>query len=640
MLASKTRIGVQCREYAEWNSLRKCVEVSSSGRLRFDSDANLSSNFAVPIAVIDGPYDHAALSEVLPRSPIRIVESGCAVNPNDACVHGTFIVGMLGARRDAIIPGLCPDSPLLHIPIFPDGAEPKTNVSSLARAICSAVGAGARLINLSLAIVGDERQHNRELSAALDLAYAKGVVILVSAGNQGRRASGQLLSHPATIPVAAVDQSGRLLSDSNFGSLIAQRGIAAVGHNVKGYSPNRTLTTMSGSSVATAMATGIVAKVWSSVPQTHGKLILEALRRLGPRSVSVPALLRPSRLIATLNQFMERKNNYDHMDQTGAVYTLPLHGGPKMDDQIALASRDTEPTEQFRPIVAPSQGATSGCGCSACTSSTSAPSQFIYVLGTVDVCFADQSVSEELESVARTARVTQGENEPLRTFCHRALMMEAGHLRARYIARQICWILRVEGQAAYYLVLRDYEDLVDLVNCLKHAEGDDLDLFVGTSPLQPVDLCPGLSLPVITVDQICSFKKERMLEWCSSPSKAPTKKREGRAQVPAGDDGDRLFRMLVRSADNFGDKDKWRALNFLAVHYKPLYEKYSELSNTFDLISIIVIPSRLSRDRRIVDPVFSFRDRETAIVKKFFIRVDVNYLFPMIVTPLSEYFDH
>jgi hypothetical protein len=215
-----------------------------------------------------------------------------------------------------------------------------------------------------------------------------------------------------------------------------------------------------------------------------------------------------------------------------------------------------------------------------------------------------------------------------------------GRLTARYLARQICWILKVEGQAAYYLVLRDYEDLIDLVNCLEHPEGDDLDLFVGTSPLEPVDLCPGLSLPVVTVDQICSFKKERILEWCGSSSKTAPKKGEKRGQGSADGDGDRLFRMLVRSADNFGDKDKWRALNFLAVHYKPLYEKYSELSHSYDLIGIVVIPSRLSRDRRIVDPVISFRERETAIVRKFFVRVDVNYLFPMIITPLSEYFDH
>ena len=495
------------------------------------------------------------------------------------------------------------------------------------------------MINLSLAIVGEDRALNRELNAALDLARLKGVIILASAGNQGQRATGQLLSHPATVPVAAIDRSGRLLSDSNFGPLLALRGIAAFGHNVRGYSPNRTITTMSGSSVATAMATGIIAGVWSSAPQTEGKHILQALRGLESRTFNVPPLLKRSELIAKLSQLIERQGVHRYAERTGDAYTLPLRGGPKMDDRIELAGRDAELTQAFGQTVSPSHGEVGGCSCAAC-SAARAPSQFIYVLGTVDVCFADQAISEELESVARTARITQGENEPLRTFCHRALMTDDGHLRARYVARQICWILKVEGQSAYYLVLRDYEDLVDLVNCLKHADGDDLDLFVGTSPLQPVDLCPGLSLPVITVDQICSFKKERMLEWCSSPSKAPTKKREGRSNASAGGDGNRLFRMLVRSADNFGDKDKWRALNFLAVHYRPLYEKYSELSSTFDLIGIAVIPSRLSRDRRIVDPVFSFRERETAIVRKFFVRVDVNYLFPMIVTPLSEYVDH
>jgi hypothetical protein len=97
--------------------------------------------------------------------------------------------------------------------------------------------------------------------------------------------------------------------------------------------------------------------------------------------------------------------------------------------------------------------------------------------------------------------------------------------------------------------------------------------------------------------------------------------------------------MLVQCADNLGDNDEWRALNFLAVRYRPIYEKYADMADHHDLDSIRVVKSRLSRENHIVDPVFAFRNRQTDVVRKFFVRVDVTHLFPIIVNHLSEYFD-
>ena len=109
------------------------------------------------------------------------------------------------APADAPVPGLCPGCSLLHVPLFTDEDAPSVGVASLADAITVAVDAGARLINLSLAILGDDRGSRPQLATALDHAEASGAVVVVAAGNPGRLAMGQLLSHPATIPVVAVD---------------------------------------------------------------------------------------------------------------------------------------------------------------------------------------------------------------------------------------------------------------------------------------------------------------------------------------------------------------------------------------------------------------------------------------------------
>jgi hypothetical protein len=304
------------------------------------------------------------------------------------------------------------------------------------------------------------------------------------------------------------------------------------------------------------------------------------------------------------------------------------------------------------------------------------------VLGTLDIRFPDQSISEELETVARSAPnfPAQGPYESLRHYCWRVLSLKTrdGRLLARHVARQACWVLKVEGQIAYYLSLRDLDDLPDLISFLerpesgdylvredgqtqpapaaggaarnsraprrrneRHHDGgdrppaqyprqEDLELFVGSSSLVPVEACPGVTAPVLAVERLSSFKRETLLGWCKAPDNA------SRAGVP---NPDTLFERLVRSADNFGDEDRWRALNHLAIQYMPIYQKYAELANEHDLVSIDVVPSRLSRERRLVDPVFAFRHKTTGVVQKFFVRVDVSHLFPMVINPLIEYFD-
>jgi hypothetical protein len=82
---------------------------------------------------------------------------------------------------------------------------------------------------------------------------------------------------------------------------------------------------------------------------------------------------------------------------------------------------------------------------------------------------------------------------------------------ARYIARQVSWIFKVQGQPAYYLSLRDPNDLPVLIECLSLSEDhdnkyyNDLAVLVGSSSLVPVEICPGISGPVLAVDQLFRF---------------------------------------------------------------------------------------------------------------------------------------
>jgi PatG C-terminal len=93
-------------------------------------------------------------------------------------------------------------------------------------------------------------------------------------------------------------------------------------------------------------------------------------------------------------------------------------------------------------------------------------------------------------------------------------------------------------------------------------------------------------------------------------------------------------------ADNAGATDEHRALNYLVVRYPAIYavaaERYAQNAS---LTAVEVLPSRLSGVRKLVDVVLSFTNRQTDVVEKFFVRVDVTEEFPFLVTKLTPYYD-
>jgi hypothetical protein len=603
-------------------------------------EASNAGAVAASVAVIDGPYDADALSRVLAHPPVGLGNGSCGVTPNSACEHGTFIMGLLGARRDALIPGLCSESRLLHIPLLVDEEVPSASVAALADAITVALAAGAKLINLSLGIEGDDNQNDPALARALDRAEASGAVLVVAAGNQGRLAAGQLLSHSTTVPVVAVDAARRLLPDCNFGPAISRRGIAALGHNVAGYAPGGGMTVMSGTSVATAIATATLAWLWSARPDADGRDVRAALTRLAPRKGPIPPTLDRDSFLAGLDQ----TGTASLSDQR--THSVRLQGGAIMKEENGLPrsqGRGTGAIAMSGPAVTPANGSWCACGApgGVCTCADGEPSRFIYVLGSVDIRFPDQSIAEELQVAAHRLAAAPGSTldpvadpqKPLRDWYYRVLKED----EARYIARQACWILKVEGRPAYYLAMNDPQDLKGLIECLNHPE-DDLDLFVGSSSLIPVGKCPGVTVPVLAVDHLRWVKQADLIGWFGTQAKKASKGYEPNPNAPDPTD---LFNNLVQSADNFGDTDEWRALNYLAVNYQRLYQRCAEMVHLgYILDSIKVMASRLSRqEKRIVDPVFTFRHWKTGVVHRYFVRVDVTHLFPIIVNELAEYFD-
>ena len=96
----------------------------------------------VTIGLIDGPVvtDHPDLTGGRIREMRGSGGATCNQASSTACRHGTFVTGILSARRDASAPAICPDCTLLVRPIFSEslsGSEqmPAVTPRELAAAI-------------------------------------------------------------------------------------------------------------------------------------------------------------------------------------------------------------------------------------------------------------------------------------------------------------------------------------------------------------------------------------------------------------------------------------------------------------------------------------------------------------------------
>jgi hypothetical protein len=145
-------------------------------------------------------------------------------------------------------------------------------------------------------------------------------------------------------------------------------------------------------------------------------------------------------------------------------------------------------------------------------------------------------------------------------------------------------------------------------------------------------MCNGLMVPILAFDQIYSFDRESLIKAIPKPEKVTAKDFTATAEE--------VFDRIMQMADNAGATDEHRALNYIAVRYQSIYSTAADChGRNCSLSAVEVQPSALSGTRKVVDVIFSYVNRNTDVVEKYFCRVDVTEEFPFLVTKLSPYYD-
>jgi Subtilase family len=233
-------------------------------KLRLPQAHRVSTGDKVLIAVIDTSIDAA-------HPEIAGLVSG-SFNPTNAAdpphPHGTAIAGAMVAN--ARLRGVAPAARILAIHAFDaSGSATAGTTLTILRGIDWAVAHGARVINMSFAGPNDPG-----LARGLAAARQKGVVLVAAAGNAGPISPPLFpASDPNVIAVTATNADDKLLPAASRGRHIA---VAAPGVGILGPAPGGSYQLSTGTSVAAAHVSGVVALLLERKPD----LTPDAVRRI------------------------------------------------------------------------------------------------------------------------------------------------------------------------------------------------------------------------------------------------------------------------------------------------------------------------------------------------------------------------
>src|SRR5574337_1543510 len=134
-----------------------------------------------------------------------------------------------------------------------------------------------------------------------------------------------------------------------------------------------------------------------------------------------------------------------------------------------------------------------------------AAASYVYALGQIEARFPRPSVEKEMAQA--TGRADTAGRTDQQAF-HQVLSQREN----RYLARQMCWVLTIQGLETYLLQPRDPSDIDLLSGAIEPQENQAISAVIGVrGPIAPPYYCNGLMVPIVVFDQIYTFSREALI---------------------------------------------------------------------------------------------------------------------------------
>lgn len=222
----------------------------------------------VKIAVIDSGVDRSH-PDLKTGIAAQFDAAPGTAGPVDS--HGTAVAGII--RASGLAKGIAPESDVLAARAFYNvkGYKgPQSSTVVLLRAMDWAVANGAKVVNMSFA-----GAHDLALERVIGKMRDKKTLLVAAGGNNGPKAPPAYpAAYDGVIAVTATDPDDRLYDNANRGDYIE---LAAPGVDIFVVAPNSTHSFSSGTSMAAAHVSGLIALIVEQRPSVDEHAVREIL---------------------------------------------------------------------------------------------------------------------------------------------------------------------------------------------------------------------------------------------------------------------------------------------------------------------------------------------------------------------------
>lgn len=214
--------------------------------------------------------------------------------------HGTTVLSAMGGYTEGQLVGTAPDAQYYLFVTEDTAGENPVEESYWVEAAEAADSLGADVINTSLGyFIYDNPAYSYSnadldgqtafISRGANIAAAKGIAVVVAAGNSGA-SSTPFISVPADAPgvftIGAVNASEVRATFSSTGPTADGRikpDVMALGVSAVSATPTGTITTVNGTSLSSPIICGLVACLWQALPQLTNVQLLQLIRESADR---------------------------------------------------------------------------------------------------------------------------------------------------------------------------------------------------------------------------------------------------------------------------------------------------------------------------------------------------------------------